>query len=795
MISRTNNLTSSASKQHRAIDIEFQELSEDHVTHPEQDSPPLKINSFYTELRNTALLYEEIWEDLSTFLPDISSVLDKVSQTFEKVSLIKRHRNSIEIDADQKSDFENVYRSFCNSVLYERIPAFERSTFTNQLASGNGIQNSKKNEYIENNNLLRFEEETEADSISEVVNSIYGRRKGRQYDLPLQFNGRDDFLDFLIDENLPKKVIKKKKEVLATSFCPFFFIIILVLFGIGKNFQDPFEIFDAQFQRSLLISDLYSNINNIFESQLGVIDKSTAEVKEDVRTSILKVQAFEDKTDTDVYERFIKSHYAASIEDIEVPISLWSPEGDLSGLSIKNATALMLEKADAFIKTNDNSLSVDNANYVFWAHNALDKYYIALKNWRDWSFEGLRRYSDGMPLNSLLGVLFFCCTLLTIFVSYLNVCSIFTLGNNTLLPYLALSQPDLDALKQNCRAFVNFLDTKGFETQDNTLAEEKRSLIVNNNFSKYRTNNLKHFRKSRSALESTFYNLIGLLTLTSLFLFLFPIPKHRDQAELLDHIIEDLRTFSEIETTYSFSYVALKQELISETSIFGYQNSSDIIRENNLRLGNLAESLNSQKDKFKDQRLLKDYELFIKTSLVENYCDVVEQAQKEQCRQFDGGILTKGLRQATLEKFQNLVDITSDYEKCKENERRLQSQTNDLQTASNDRKTILKRMEDTHIGTFGQVYLRDGLESIRRRAPEYLDALFKEGSRTVLKYEFVIVLVWILIVLTLYFRVLNPLYKIIGQRKKLIKLIPFKLLIGMKEDLLEFIEDYCEVPM
>ena len=791
MISRAPNPTFSASKQHKAIDIEFQELAEDGISHPEQDSPPLKIDPFYTELRKTALLYEELWEDLSTFLPDISIVLDKVSQTFEKVSFIKQHRNSIEIDSDQKRDFEEVYKSFCNSVLYERLSTPERSTFSSSLAPENG----KKNEYTENNNLIRFQEETEADSISEVVNSIYGRRKGRQYDLPLQFNGRDDFLDFLVDEKLPNKVTKKKKEVLATSFCPFFFIIILVLFGFGKNFQDPYEIFDSQFQRSLLISDLYSNINNIFESQLGIIDKSTTEVKEDVRASILKVQTFEDKIDTDVYERFIRSHYPASIEDIEIPIFLWSPEGDLSGLSIKNATALMLEKADAFIKTDDNSLSSDNKDYVFWAHNALDKYYIALKNWRDWSFEGLRRYSDGMPLNSLLGVLFFCCTLLTIFVSYLNICSIFTLCNNTLLPYLALSQPDLDTLKHNCRAFVDFVDNKGFESEDNTLGEEKRSLLVKSNFSKYRTNNLKHFRKPRSALESTFYNLIGLLTLTSLLLFLCPIPKHRDQAKLLDHIIEDLHTFSEIETIYTFSYITLKQELISETAIFGYKNSSDIIRENNVRLNQLAESLNSEKDKFKDQRPLEDYERFVKASLVENYCDVVEEGQKEQCREFDGGVLTKGLRQATLEKVQNLVDIASDYEKYKENERGLQSQIDDPQAANKNKKTILKRMEDTHIGTFGQVYLRDGLGRIRGRAPEYLGTLFKEGSRTVLEYEFVIVLVWILIVLALYFRVINPLYKIIGQRKKLIKVIPFKLLIGMKEDLLEFIEDYCEVPV
>ena len=762
----------------------FQKLDEEPTQLIVDKGSPSSFNTFYHDLKETSLLYEELWEELSSCLPDFVTVAEKSQNIYENIESIKHQWNSLETSSKQNPKLNRIYHTFCDYVLYDSTMHRENKNLApfispSQDAQKDGFDDQQQNPDPNHGNSHFFESENDEILISTIINPLYGKNQNQDkgYQIPSGFNGREEFLNLIKTKELPKKVERKKKEILAISICPFFFMVILLFFVLGKNYQNHSQVFDTHFRKTQFMFDLDSKINNAFLWKENIIENSLAEIKQDISNSLDNLINL---------EAIIKAQRQLeplkSLKKENNLISLWTPENKMLELDYFETTTILLESVHSFLSFDEN-LSREDQAYLFWSHNFHNQYYLTLKNLTSLSFSGMKEHTRDVPFNALLGILFFFCTIIIIFINFLYLCNIFALNSHVLSLYLCISQPELDTFKQNIRAFLRFLEDNCGEKDDNEISA-KEHLFVSHCSSpsskRIRVGSLKRFQSSRSLLESKLYGLTGLLIICSFLLFLIPIPLQKKLSNTSDHYLKKLSILSDIEISYLFLNNGLKQELIIEIPLLGNKDPLPVIKESNNQLNELLQNITLLETRT-HQKVFSEYERIFQDTLNGEFCDKMIDEEKKSCKKFQNGQLNEGLLPLLNRNVKFLSDITTKFEQSREN-----SMQNDM---------ILREMQSLQLDSFGEKYLRKGFQILRENLPESLKLLFAETSQKIITLAIIISIVWIVVILILYFKVILPLYIVIKERKKLICLIPFHLLIKMEEDLTEFIEDFCELPL
>jgi len=753
---------------------EFQELVDEPIPSTERRIP-IKSNSFYSDLHDTATMYYDLWDELSSYAPDFNTVVNKSSQIHSNVQLIKQQYQYFSCESPCNFELKNIFNAFCRNVLCEDTKlssenskeatsacSNERNRVENFCSYNelNGAAGKGAHKNIEDDHVL----------ISKIINPLYKGKTGKVQDSTTssRFNGKEDFREFLTQAKLPQNVFRKKQQVIAISFCPFIFLIVLLLLAFGRNYQSSYDALQSQLAQNSLFFDIQSQVNDAFVSKYNVSNSPFDFVMQDLAQSIDRLKSFPAQ----------KAHSEDSVTFMTSP-------GIFKTLPLQEATDQLLTEVQDFSKLAQNQVSVQEENYLLWSYNIQNEYYLARQNQTQQVFLDFKAYVSNSPFDATLGIVFFICTLIVLFLSYLRILSLFSLSEDAMHLFLILSQPELNLLKQNCRIFLDCLkqySTEGTNADEEAdlkpiIEEDVRLQTLSPNLDspgKTRVRALKHYIKSRTSLENRFVGLLGILIVLTFLLFLIPIPFQTEPRNNLNLVLKDLSTLIEFENLFSFSCNSFKQELILERPILKNPNSLQELQIINDKLAQVGKNL-ALFNQWETVKNIPEYKVLYTNTMDGDICNEIPE-NKEKCARFENGILTQGFKSTILNKIETITNLTNSF-------------------AENPEANLefLKKFENSNLDEFRRVYLQNVFTQLITKYPQILDNLFQQSSKSMLKYESFVIICWIGLILILYSRVLNPLCQLINERKQLICLIPFKLLISLGKELTDHIETFNHV--
>jgi len=575
MLTQTKNASDGRISNLRTSPHEFQELVDDPVITTDRREP-LKSNSFYSDLHDTASMYHDLWDELSSYAPNFNSVAKKSTQIRDNIQLIKRQYNYFSCESPC-NELKHIYNAFCQNVLYEDTKTSSENSKEATSASSN---EKNRTEHCYPSNELNCQDAHNHDQalISQIITPLSASNSS------WKFNSKEDFREFLTQTKLPRRTLRRKLQVLTTLFSPFFFLIVLVFFVLGRNYQSSYDLLNSQLQQNRLMFDIHSQVNNIFESKYNIMDTPFHSLMKNITNSAHQVRSL------------IPSSNLRPQNSKITPNLMVSP-GLFKTFPMEDATKIMLEKVNSFSTLTEDQVSIKEDNYLFWSHNMQNEYYIAQHNQTRQALLDFKNYASDTPFNAVMGIIFFILALVVLFLNYLGILSLFGLSEDTLHLFLTLTQPELNLLKQNCQIFLDYLrqcNTEVNDTDDDHDLKPIKEITARSNLdpsTKTRIRALKHYMKSRTPLENWFVGLMGLLIVLTFLLFLIPIPFQTESRNNLNLALKDLSNLVEFENLFSFSYNSLKQQLILETPILNSDDSLQQLKLINNQLSQFGKNL------------------------------------------------------------------------------------------------------------------------------------------------------------------------------------------------------------